>query len=109
DVHQSAFLQVNKPHALRDDEAYHAVLEPADRALVAVEDQMLAQIAATLTEAAALLWPGVDDALARSANKGARRMPATARAAVVSMLPRLTTVLGTGAVMLYQRDGAADL
>jgi tetratricopeptide (TPR) repeat protein len=111
DVHQSAFLQVNKPHALRDDEAYRAVLEPADRALVAVEDQTLAQIAATLAEAAALLWPGVDEALERSGvGQGrARRMPATARAAAVGMLPRLTTVLGTGAVMLYQRDAGADL
>ena len=35
DVHQSAFLQINKPYAMRDDEPYKAALDPTDRALLA--------------------------------------------------------------------------
>ncbi len=108
EVHQSAFLQVNKPYAMRDDEPYKAVLE--DRSLTNVpEDAALASIAATLAEAAALMWPDLDDAFTRAGCAGARRVPASSHATAVSMFPRLTTVLGIGAVMLYQSDTAPDV
>jgi len=47
DVHQLAFLQGNKPFAMRDDENYKAALEAAERAMVSGEDQPLAQVAST--------------------------------------------------------------
>lgn len=105
DVHQSAFLQVNKPHELRDDEPYKAAVD--DRALIA-EDHPLAAIAATLAEAAALIWPNLDEALTRAGCEGAKRIPATSHAPAVSMFPRLTTALGAGAVMLYFSESAPD-
>ena len=105
DVHQSAFLQVNKPTELRDDEQYKAIVE--DRALI-TEDHPLAAIAATLAEAAALIWPNLDEALARAGCEGAKRIPATSHAPAVSMFPRLTTALGAGAVMLYFAESAPD-
>jgi tetratricopeptide (TPR) repeat protein len=106
DVHQTAYLQVNKPQAMRDDEAYRAALEASDRALIAHEAP-LAVIAATLAEAAALMWPDLDEALARAGCAGAKRIPATSRAPAAAMLPRLTTVIGAGAVMLYHHDAAS--
>ncbi len=109
DVHQSAFLQINKPYAMRDDEPYKAALEPADRALLVAEESPLASIASTLVEAAALMWSELEDSLTRVGCPGAKRVPASSHAAAVSMFPRLTTVLGTGAVMLYQHEQSADV
>ena len=112
DVHQVAFLSIHKPHVMRDDEAYRAALEPADRALVnanTADTAALAPVAAALAEAAALLWPDLEDALERSDAAGARRVPASLHVPATSMYPRLTTVLGSGAVMLYQRDTGRDI
>ncbi|MFT3697546.1 MAG: tetratricopeptide repeat protein [Kofleriaceae bacterium] len=126
DVHQSAFLQVNKPYAMRDDEPYKGTVDPpavpsgtaaspgqagliGDHALIAPEDAPLAGIAATLAEAAQLMWPDLEEAFARFGLQGARRVPATSHASAVAMFPRLTTALGAGAVMLYQHDTAPDL
>ena len=112
DVHQSAFLSIHKPYAMRDDETYRAVLDPSDRALLSGSDAAeisLAPIAVALAEAAALLWPDLDEALARGGAPGARRVPATQHTAATAMFSRLTTVLGTGAVMLYQRDAGPDV
>ena len=107
DVHQSAFLQVNQPYAMRDDEPYRAVVD--DRSLIEPEVSALAPIAATLAETAALMWPDLEDGLARANCSGAKRVPASSHAASVSMFPRLTTALGIGAVMLYQHDDAPDV
>ncbi len=112
DVHQVAFLSVHKPHVMRDDEPYRAALEPADRALVKASagvTDALAPVAAALAEAAALLWPDLEDALERSGAAGARRVPASLHVPATAMYPRLTTVLGSGAVMLYQRDTGRDI
>jgi tetratricopeptide (TPR) repeat protein len=109
DVHQLAFLQGNKPFVMRDDEPYKAVLEPAERAMVSGEDQPLAQVAATLVEAAALMWPDLEEALSRAGCPGAKRVPASSHALAVSMFPRLTTVLGAGVVMMYQHDKCPDV
>jgi len=106
DVHQSAYLQMHKPYAMRDDEAYRGVLDASERSLIDA-DGPLAQIAATLAEAAQLMWPDLEEALARADVSGARRMPATSHAAAAGMFPRITTALGTGAIMLYQHDGIA--
>jgi len=105
DVHQSAFLQVNKPSQLRDDEPYHATVE--DHTLIG-EDHPLAAIAATLAEAAALIWPNLDEALARTGCEGAKRIPATSHAPAMSIFPRVATALGIGAVMLYFAENAPD-
>jgi len=112
DVHQSAFLSIHKPYAMRDDESYRAIIDPAERALLAggqTAEASLAPIAAALAEAAALLWPDLEDALARGGAAGARRVPATQHTPATAMFSRLTTVLGTGAVMLYQRDAGPDV
>ncbi len=110
DVHQSAFLSIHKPYAMRDDEAYRAPLEPADRELLNPEGTSpLAPVAQALAEAAPLLWPDLEEALARVGAAGARRIPATLHVPATAMYSRLTTVLGTGAIMLYQRDEGPDL
>ena len=108
DVHQSAFLHANKPYVMRDDEPYKAIVE--DRNLInGHEDAPLAAVATTLAEAAALMWPDLEEAFTRAGIPGARRVPATSHAAVVSMFPRLTTVLGAGAVMLYEHEASPDI
>jgi len=107
DVHQHAFLQIHKPHEMRDDEPYKAVVE--DRSMLVSEDHPLAPVASTLAEAAALMWPDLDDMLTRAGCQGAKRMPASSRARAVGMLPRLTTALGTGAVMMYHADTQTDV
>ncbi len=112
DVHQSAFLSIHKPYAMRDDESYRGIVDPTERSLLSSTepaDASLAPIASTLAEAAALLWPDLDEALARGGAAGARRVPATQHTAATAMFSRLTTVLGTGAVMLYQRDTGPDV
>jgi tetratricopeptide (TPR) repeat protein len=108
DVHQSAFLHGHQPYAMRDDEAYKTTVE--ERALVTGhEESALATIAATVAEAAALMWPDLDEALARAGVPGARRVPATSHAPAVAMFPRITTVLGAGAIMLYEHEDVADV
>jgi tetratricopeptide (TPR) repeat protein len=110
DVHQTAFLSIHKPYALRDDESYKTSLEAADRALITDgHEATLGPVAAALAEAAALLWPDTDEALARAGCAGAKRVPATLKSPATAMFSRLTTGLGTGAVMLYQRDEGPDV
>ncbi len=110
DVHQRAFLSVHKAYAMRDDEAYRAVLDASERELVSPMDAdhaLLAPIAATLTEAAQLLWSDLDAALARNGGP-AKRVPATQHTPAVAMVSRLVTALGVNAVMVYQRDTGGD-
>ena len=110
EVHQSAFLSIHKPYAMRDDETYKGVLDPADRALITDPDEaLLGPVAAALAEAAALLWPDLEEALARQGVGGAKRIPATLHTPATAMFSRLTTALGTGAVMLYQREEGDDV
>jgi hypothetical protein len=108
DVHQRAFLSIHTPYAMRDDEQYRAALD-ADRALIRDPGELqLAPVATALAEAAALVWPDLDDRLARHGAAGARRVPATRHAPAAAMLSRLATALGAGAVMLYERDAGPD-
>ena len=108
DVHQRAFLSIHAPYAMRDDEQYRAAID-GDRALVRDPDEpALAPLAAALAESAALVWPDLDDILARSGATGSRRVPATRHGPAVAMLSRLATALGAGAVMLYERDAGPD-
>jgi Tfp pilus assembly protein PilF len=110
DVHQNAFLSIHKSYVMRDDEPYRAAIEPGERALLIDPDELaLAPVAQILAEAAATLWPDIDEALAHAGVAGARRVPATLHVPATMMFPRLTTALGTGAVMLYQHDDAADV
>jgi len=109
DVHQRAFLSVHTPHAMHDDQPFKAALD-GDRALVSDPDQSaLGQVAVILSDAAALVWPDLDDNLARNQVSGARRVPATRSAAATAMFPRIATALGAGAVMLYERNAGADV
>jgi hypothetical protein len=109
DVHQRAFLSIHTPYAMRDDEAYKAALD-ADRGLVTdPEESSLGPVAVALSEAAAVLWPDLDEALARNDASGARRIPATRHAAAAAMFSRIATALGAGAVMLYERDAGPDI
>ena len=109
DVHQSAFLQVHKAYAMRDDESYRASLESADHNLIDPEALALGPVATALFDAAPMLWPDLDQALARAGVPGARRIPATLHVPATAMFPRLTTALGTGAVNLYQVDEGPDV
>ena len=61
---------------------------------------------ATLAEAAGLLWPDADEALARAGVTGARRVTATASSPAAIAYPRIATALAAGAVVLYVRDQA---
>ncbi|HEU0030480.1 MAG TPA: tetratricopeptide repeat protein [Kofleriaceae bacterium] len=109
DVHQTAFLSIHKPHVMRDDEPYRAVLDPTERQLLTdPAEATLSPIASALSEAAALLWPDLDEAFARMNVIGARRIPATLHIPATAMFPRITTVLGAGPVMLYQTDHGDD-
>jgi tetratricopeptide (TPR) repeat protein len=107
DVHQAAFLQIHKAKQMRDDEPYKAVVE--DSSLLVSEEHPLSSIAATLAEAAALMWPDLEEALSRAGCAGAKRLPSASKAPAVSMFPRLTTALGAGAVMLYFVDTPHDV
>ncbi|MFN0246619.1 MAG: tetratricopeptide repeat protein [Kofleriaceae bacterium] len=110
DVHQTAYLSTHKPYAMRDDESYKTALDAGDRALITdPQESTLGPIAAALAEAAALLWPDLNEALARMGVAGAARVPATLKAPAAAMFSRLTTVLGTSAVNLMMRDDAPDI
>ncbi|MGE0867210.1 MAG: tetratricopeptide repeat protein [Kofleriaceae bacterium] len=110
DVHQSAFLTIHKPYAMRDDESYRATLEADARAMFTDAGEAgLGSIASALAEAAALLWPDLEEALARAGATGARRIPATLHTAATAMFSRITTALGAGAIMLYQQDDGPDI
>lgn len=108
DVHQRAFLSIHAPYTMRDDEQYRTALD-ADRALIRDAGQAeLGAVAAALTEAAALVWPDLEDTLARGAAADARRVPATRHARAAAMFSRIASALGAGAVMLYERDAGPD-
>jgi hypothetical protein len=104
DVHQRAFLSIHAPYTMRDDEPFKATLD-GDRALIRdPEESELGPIAVLFSEAAALLWPDLDEVLARNDATGARRIPATRNIPVTAMFSRIATALGAGAVMLYEHD-----
>jgi tetratricopeptide (TPR) repeat protein len=109
DVHQRAFLSIHTPHAMRDDEPFKAALD-GDRALVSdPAEAALGGFAVALAEAAALLWPDLEETLARNDAASARRIPAARHAAAAAMFSRIATALGAGAVMLYERDAGPDV
>lgn len=109
DVHQRAFLAIHTPYVMRDDESFKATID-GDRALIRdPAEQSLGPIAVALSEAAALLWPDLDEALARNDAADARRIPATRNAPATAMFSRIATALGAGPVMLYERDAGPDV
>jgi len=109
DVHQRAFLSIHTPYAMHDDEHYKAMLD-GDRALLADPGEIaLGPLAVALAEAAALVWPDLDETLARNAAAGARRIPATLHVPATAMLSRIASALGAGAVMLYEHDAGPDV
>src|SRR5689334_25318295 len=54
----------------------------------------LGPVASALAEAAALVWPDLDDTLARHAATGARPVPATPHPPAAAMLSRIAAALG---------------
>ncbi len=106
DVHQAAFLSVHKPHAMRADEAYRSSLRAADHAMFGLPGP-LAPLGMALQEAAPQLWPELGEVLGRAGLTAQHRIPATSHAEAVAMWPRLTTAVGAGASVLYQRDDAS--
>jgi tetratricopeptide (TPR) repeat protein len=116
DVHQNAFLTVHKAPAMRADEAYRSTLRAADYAMFASSppsppsSQPLSQLGIALFEAAPQLWPDLHESLARAGLSQQQRIPATSHAEAVAMWPRLTTAVGAGPSVLYQREvGGPDV
>jgi tetratricopeptide (TPR) repeat protein len=109
DVHQRAFLSIHVSSTMHDDEHYKAALD-GDRAWIGDPAEVaLGPLAVVLAEAAALVWPEVEETLARNAATGARRIPATLHVPAAAMLSRIASALGVGAVMLYERDAGPDV
>ena len=87
------------------DAAYRSVLDSTGRAMLSdPELSALAPIIATIAEAATLLWPDLDDALARRNLRGAVRVTASNNSPALAMFPKIAAALGTGAAMIYQHD-----
>jgi tetratricopeptide (TPR) repeat protein len=106
DVHQAAFLSVHKPQAMRADEPYKSSLRAADHAMFGAPGS-LAPLGIALHEAASQLWPELGEVLGRVGLTAQHRIAATSHADAVAMWPRLTTAVGAGASVLYQRDDAS--
>ena len=70
DVHQSAFLQINKPYQMRDDEPYKRALDRRSRRCSSPRTTRSPRSPPTLAEAAALMWPDLEEALARAGCDG---------------------------------------
>ena len=108
DIHQAAFVSVQKVHTWVADESYRGTVDAEGRAayLVDADDAPLGPVFAALAEAASLLWPDPDEALALAGVTGARRLTATTGGAASVAFPRIAAALGTGAVLLYGIDDA---
>ncbi len=106
DVHQAAFLAVHKPIAMRADEPYRSSLRAADHAMFGAPGP-LSPLGIALHEAAPQLWPELGEVLGRVGLAPQHRIAATSHADAVAMWPRLTTAVGAGASVLYQRDDAS--
>jgi tetratricopeptide (TPR) repeat protein len=101
---QTAVLETVAP-TMTADAAYKGTLDSTSRAMLSDADLgALAPIIATIAEAATLLWPDLEDALARRNLRGAVRVPATSNSPALAMFPKIAAALGTGAAMVYQHD-----
>src|SRR5690606_13737635 len=65
-------------------------------------------ILAALRDAAPLLWPSVDDALARVGAAEARRVPANSSLAAATMWSRIARAVDAPATALYQTEAAGS-
>jgi tetratricopeptide (TPR) repeat protein len=108
DIHQAAFLSIQKVHTWVADESYRGTIGAEGRAayLSDPDDLPLGPVFAALAEAASLLWPDPEEALAMAGIEGARRLTATTGGVAAVAFPRIAAALGTGAVLLYGRDQA---
>ena len=111
DVHQTAFRSIHKPAPMADDAAYKAALTADDRETLIddPDDEPLRPILAAVAEVAGLLWPDAGEALARAGASGARRVAASLHAPAMAALPRITTALGAGPVLVYAQDEGPDV
>ncbi|MBP9086992.1 MAG: tetratricopeptide repeat protein [Kofleriaceae bacterium] len=101
---QNAVLALPAP-TMSADAAYRGILDTTGRAMLSdPELGALAPIIATIAEAATLLWPDLDDALARRNVRGAVRVAASNNSPALAMFPKIAAALGTGAAMIYQHD-----
>jgi Tfp pilus assembly protein PilF len=93
------------PGMLAADTSYRGVVGQGARAMISDPDiAALAPIVASITEAAALLWPDNEDALTRRGLAGAIRATSTPNNPALSMFPKIAAALATGAAILYQRE-----
>ncbi len=108
DVHQVAYLSTHPSAAatMQPDAPYKGAVTPdeAARWLIDEDERGLTAIATAIAEAAALLVPDPEDALARVGATGAKRVSPAAHLAAAEMAPRVAQALGTGATVMYARD-----
>lgn len=106
---QAAFAAAHPAHRFAADEPYRGAVDADALAgfLADPAEAPLGAVLATLAEAAGILWPDADDALARAGAGGARRVTATGSAPAAIAFPRIAAALGCGPVVLFTRDDAA--
>jgi Tfp pilus assembly protein PilF len=104
-----AFLAAHQPRRMAEDEAYRAVLTAEDRAELIADDEdaPMAEILATLWDAAPLLWSESADALERCGVVGASRVGAGAATAAAAVFTRAARALETPATILYETTAPA--
>ncbi|MEM9489290.1 MAG: tetratricopeptide repeat protein, partial [Myxococcota bacterium] len=116
DKFDQAFLDRRPVYEMAADEAYRGQLSAQQRAELIEnrgpdeedEDDVLARLLTTLWhEAAALLWPEIDEQLERCGVYSAERIQAVSGLAAASMFPRIATALDVPATVLYQRSASA--
>ena len=87
-VHQSAFLQVNKPYVMRDDEPYKAAIDADTRPLITGREDAPLGARSRIDarpKPRSSMWPDLEEAFGRFGVPGARRVPSSSHAAAVSM------------------------
>jgi len=67
------------------------------------DDSPISEMFRTIAESAAMLWPDLESALQRH-GLTAYRLPASTRAAALTMLPHVSAALGLGPVLAYGTD-----
>ncbi|MEZ4403769.1 MAG: tetratricopeptide repeat protein [Kofleriaceae bacterium] len=105
DVHQTAFRQLHPARAMAADESYRGVVDAPTRARFLHEPDLdqLGPVWSTLAEAASLLWPDPDEALARAGVAGAHRIAGASSPSALAFV-RIAAALGCGSASLYATD-----
>lgn len=95
------------PAAMLPDAAYRGTVDDSARRMLAdPELATLAPIISTLAEAASLLWPDVEENLARMGVGDAEKLAASTGSPAHMVFAKVAQALGTGAALLYQSPSA---